>query len=299
MPPHGPAHTGTHAFEAEPDGRLSPLAQLQVLQRRNREWERHLSAAEGAVLGAILDRTVLFQHASGFVRIEKLCELTGYSRPQVKRGLRSLRDRGLIATDRAHGRGLNVTVNLDWKPDAMAVPVPKRLKAIDHGRSIRGVIDEPSDGSPATPLIREPSQGNAPRELGLPRRRPVGAGLTASPSRPTAADASQEELFPAEDAGRGGVSPKARPGDQETPPPVARPPLPAEADATAAVQARLDALAADRKAKADKARPARLRSMNTTDWWALWRDAIEAGYPGAEMPCEWSVKQRGVLLGKA
>ena len=91
MPPHNPAHTGTHTYQPGPKGKLEPLDQAHVRQDLSRLHLRHLTAPELRVLDAILDCTVAWQRPHGDTSIPQLAKKCGRTDRQVREGLRRLR----------------------------------------------------------------------------------------------------------------------------------------------------------------------------------------------------------------
>lgn len=110
-----------------------PVDRLIVFQHLNRVWRPFLSSVERDFLFYVLDRTVSWGKLSFRASAQQMIagvrgvpEL-GLSLRTLRRVMADLADKGLIAVD-SDMRASTITVNLDWMPDSMSLPVPKRLR---------------------------------------------------------------------------------------------------------------------------------------------------------------------------
>ncbi|HJQ59873.1 MAG TPA: hypothetical protein VJ890_23395 [Vineibacter sp.] len=111
----------------------NPLHQLAILQRVEFHWSALLSSSECRVLMYILHRTVTFGEITKDFTIEGIMKGgtttagTGLHRDTVSDALRGLKTRGVIKTKRT-GKGLRITVNIDWIVPAKAGDVVPQIR---------------------------------------------------------------------------------------------------------------------------------------------------------------------------
>lgn len=137
-----------------------PIRQLEIFRHVSRVWRAELRPAELAVFLFIVDQTVGWGREDYHFTYRELengnpvTAGTGFSRPALRRWVKSLTEKGLILVDGDKSTGLNIRVNLKWEGSDV-LPTPKRLQQTlaervdDLGEG--GLRNEPTPGSLSSP----------------------------------------------------------------------------------------------------------------------------------------------------
>lgn len=144
-----------------PEAKISPLDQVRLRQKIDREWVMYLTASEYMLIGHIFHRSIAWQKKAEYISSSDMERKLPLSMRTIKSTTKKLRNDGALLAD-WRGKKPSYRINFDWKPGKSREP--KKAKHVSSAsKSAETGLDWcKNDHSTGVKITTEPVQNLHP-----------------------------------------------------------------------------------------------------------------------------------------